>query len=151
MWNVYKFWPISHIMNIVKNDVLNMSVSQWLMSRWNYQFLCNHWSQASWAQPVFRWAKHVEQSGCKANMVAQGDGKLGHWGWPQDPSKPKTHNMLFVGGILGSISSFSEKQCLFYTLIARQQHLHLRNVLSNWEMVELLKMIVQELVFPSWH
>ena len=22
-------------------------------------------------------------------MVAQGDGKFGPWGWPQDPSKPK--------------------------------------------------------------
>ena len=31
----------------------------------------------------------VEQSRCKANMVAQGDGKFGHWGWPQNPSEPK--------------------------------------------------------------
>ena len=31
----------------------------------------------------------VEQSRRKANMVAQGDGKVGPWGWPQDPSKPK--------------------------------------------------------------
>ena len=23
------------------------------MSRWKYQFLCNYWSQSSWAQPVF--------------------------------------------------------------------------------------------------
>ena len=30
-----------------------------------------------------------EQSRRKANMVAQGDGKFGPWGWPQDPSKPK--------------------------------------------------------------
>ena len=28
----------------------------------------------------------VEKSRCKANMVAQGDGKFGPWGWPQDPS-----------------------------------------------------------------
>ena len=28
----------------------------------------------------------VEQSRCKANMVARGDGKFGPWGWPQDPS-----------------------------------------------------------------
>ena len=29
----------------------------------------------------------VEQSRRRANMVAQGDGKIGPWGWPQDPSK----------------------------------------------------------------
>ena len=27
------------------------------MSRWKYQFSYDHWSQASWAQPVFRWVK----------------------------------------------------------------------------------------------
>ena len=31
----------------------------------------------------------VEQSRRKANMVAQGDGKFGPWGWPQGSSKPK--------------------------------------------------------------
>ena len=31
----------------------------------------------------------VEQSRRKANMVAQGDGKFGPWGWPQDPSNQK--------------------------------------------------------------
>ena len=31
----------------------------------------------------------VEQYRRKANMVAQGDGKLGPRGWPQNPSKPK--------------------------------------------------------------
>ena len=31
----------------------------------------------------------VEQSRGKANMVAQGDGKFGPWGWLQGPSKPK--------------------------------------------------------------
>ena len=31
----------------------------------------------------------VEQSRRKADMVAQGDGKFGPWGWPQGPSKPK--------------------------------------------------------------
>ena len=35
-------------------------MSQWLMSRWKYQFSYDHWRQASWAQPVFRW---VELSG----------------------------------------------------------------------------------------
>ena len=33
----------------------------------------------------------VEQSRRKANMVAQGDGKFGPWGWAQDPSKPKKY------------------------------------------------------------
>ena len=28
-----------------------------LLSRWKYQFSYNHWSQASWSQPVFRWVK----------------------------------------------------------------------------------------------
>ena len=32
----------------------------------------------------------VEQSRLKANVVAQGDGKLGPRGWPKNPSKPKT-------------------------------------------------------------
>ena len=35
--------------------------SQRLMSRWKYQFSCDHWSQASGAQPVFRWMKLSEQ------------------------------------------------------------------------------------------
>ena len=33
-----------------------------------------------------------EQSRCKANMVARGDGKFGPSGWPQNPSKPKKEN-----------------------------------------------------------
>ena len=40
----------------------------------------------------------VEQSRRKANMVAQGNGKFGPWGWPQDPSKPKKpFTKLFSG------------------------------------------------------
>ena len=38
----------------------------------------------------------VEQSRRKANMVAQGDGKFGPWGWPQDPSKPKKTTFNWV-------------------------------------------------------
>ena len=34
---------------------------QRLMSRWKYQFSCDHWSQASWAQPVFRGIKLFEE------------------------------------------------------------------------------------------
>ena len=30
-------------------------------SRWKYQFLYDHWSQASWAQPVFRWITLSEE------------------------------------------------------------------------------------------
>ena len=33
-------------------------VSQRLMLRWKYYFSYDHWSQASWAQPVFRWKKN---------------------------------------------------------------------------------------------
>ena len=40
----------------------------------------------------------VEQSRRKANVVAQGDGKFGPWGWPQDPSKPKK-NILSVSPV----------------------------------------------------
>ena len=36
----------------------------------------------------------VEQSRRKANMVAQGDGKFGPWGWPQDLSKPNGYGRL---------------------------------------------------------
>ena len=53
------------------------------MSRWKYQFSYDHWSQASWAQPVSRWVTFwgvagaaVEQSRRKANVVAQGDGEI---------------------------------------------------------------------------
>ena len=46
----------------------------------------------SLAQPVSRWVKLSGewwvQFRHEANMVAQGDGKFGPWGWPQDPSKP---------------------------------------------------------------
>ena len=31
----------------------------------------------------------VDQSRHKVRMVAQGDGKFGHGGWPQNPSKPR--------------------------------------------------------------
>ena len=61
------------------------------MSRWKYQFSYDHWSQASWVSAA------VEQSRRKANMVAQGDGKFGPWGWPQDPSKPKKNTQKFEG------------------------------------------------------
>ena len=36
---------------------IRLPMSQRLMSRWKYQFSYNHWSQPSWAQPVFRWVK----------------------------------------------------------------------------------------------
>ena len=55
------------------------------MSR-KYQLSCNHWSQASCAQAVFRRITHSER---KANMVARGDGKYGSGGRPQDLSPPK--------------------------------------------------------------
>ena len=54
--------------------------SQRLMSRWKYQFSYDHWVVSA----------AEEQSRRKANLVAQGDGKFGPRGWPQDPSKPKT-------------------------------------------------------------
>ena len=38
----------------------------------------------------------VEQSRGKANMVAQGDGKFGPEGWPQDPSKPKWIALIYL-------------------------------------------------------
>ena len=44
----------------------------------------------------------VEQSRRKANMVAQGDGKFGPWGWPQDPSKPKKRHMNPHKNMFGS-------------------------------------------------
>ena len=51
-----------------------------LMSRWIHQFSYNHWSQASWAQPVLRWMIPsgewwVLLSRREANMVAMADGK----------------------------------------------------------------------------
>ena len=36
----------------------------------------------------------VEQSGRKANMVTQGDGKFGPRGWPKNPSKPPKKELL---------------------------------------------------------
>ena len=38
----------------------------------------------------------VEPSRRKANMVAQGDGKFGPWGWPQGPFKPKKNPDLTI-------------------------------------------------------
>ena len=38
----------------------------------------------------------VEQSRLKANMFAQGEGKFGAWGWPQNPSKPKKVGFVFI-------------------------------------------------------
>ena len=38
----------------------------------------------------------VVQSRGKANMVAQGDGKFGPRGWPQNPSKSKKHTLIDV-------------------------------------------------------
>ena len=45
--NRFYSW-VSSMQNNIKN-------SQRLMSRWKYQFSYDHWSQASWAQPVFIW------------------------------------------------------------------------------------------------
>ena len=51
----------------------------------------------------------VEQSRRKANMVAQGDGKFGPWGWPQDPSKPKKKPAVCCCKTRGSMSFFPRK------------------------------------------
>ena len=42
-------------------DLISLLPSQRLMSRWKYQFSCDYWSQASWAQPVFRRIKLSEE------------------------------------------------------------------------------------------
>ena len=39
------------------NGKISAFLGQDLMPRWKYQLSYNHWSQASWAQPVFRWVK----------------------------------------------------------------------------------------------
>ena len=40
---------------------LSTNRRQRLMSRWKYQYSCDRWSQASWAQPVSRWVKLSEE------------------------------------------------------------------------------------------
>ena len=40
---------------------ISLAACQRLVSRWKYQFSYDHSSQASWAQPVFRWVKLSEK------------------------------------------------------------------------------------------
>ena len=60
--------------------VLVRSLKSSILSSTSFQTGKTFWGVVSGAK---------EQSRHKANMVAQGDGKFGPWGWLQDPSKPK--------------------------------------------------------------
>ena len=66
-WIFQCFWvaPGSYRVALVPNETnatryfhrTHWDRSQRLMSRWKYLFSYDQWSQASWAQPVFRWVK----------------------------------------------------------------------------------------------
>ena len=60
--------------------VLVRSLKSSILSSTSFQMGKTFWEVVSAA---------VEQSRRKANIVAQGDGKFGPRGWPQNPSKPK--------------------------------------------------------------
>ena len=56
----------------------------------------------------------VEQSGRKANMVTQGDGKFGPWGWPRDPPNQKKNACNLFLDVCCSyfqIPPLSEQRC----------------------------------------
>ena len=75
----------------------------------------------------------VEQSRHKANMVAQGDGKYGPWGWPHDPSKPKK-KIGFQGthfGLTPSLPKAILTNWLTRATIACRRHL-----IISWEVFE---------------
>ena len=62
------------------------SDSQQLMTRWKYQLLYDHWSQASWAQTVFSW---IKPSGELGGMLSNQDIRPAClMSWLQNPSKP---------------------------------------------------------------
>ena len=64
----------------------------------------------------------VEQSRRKANMIAQGDGKFGPWGWPQGPSKQKKKNEeAFLYPIFGP---YDQLHCRYQALITWRQVLY---------------------------
>ena len=67
--------------------VLVRSLKSRILSSTSFQMGKTFWGLVSAA---------VEQSRRKANMVAQGNGKFGPWGWPQDPSKPKEYEELSI-------------------------------------------------------
>ena len=73
--------------------VLVWSLKSSILSSTSFQMGKTFWGVVSAA---------VEQSRRKANMVAQGDGKFGPWGWPQGPSNPpqKSSNNVTTGTVL---------------------------------------------------
>ena len=131
-----------------KNCIFQRNMGNYLF----YQFSYDHWSQASWAQPVFRWIKPsggvvsaavLEQYRRKANMVAQGDGKFGPWGWPQDPSKPKKMgNYLRLTLTISTINYATEALYFFI------KHFMCRVKIDSQRHVQ--KCYLSNAVFPSW-
>ena len=69
-------------------DVLMRSLKSSILSSTSFQMGKTFWWVVSAA---------VEQSRGKANMVAQGDGKFGHWGWhPRIPPNQKKKKVKLV-------------------------------------------------------
>ena len=70
------------------------------------------WSSTSFPMGKTFWgvlSAAVEQSRGKASMVAQGDGKFGSRGWPQDPSKAKKNIPRKFKSQIGAVASNSYK------------------------------------------
>ena len=69
------------------------------MSRWKYQFSYDRWSQASWAQPVFRW---IKLSGDRWVPLSSNQGvkptgllrETGNWALEADPRIHPDQKML---------------------------------------------------------
>ena len=79
-FQVNKCWPFTDADVKMETPVLVRSLKSSILSSTSFQMGKTFWGVVSAA---------VEQSRRKANMVSQGDGKFGPWGWPQDPFKKK--------------------------------------------------------------
>ena len=104
--------------------VLGRSLMSSILSSTSLQMDKTFWGVVSTA---------VEQPSRRANMVARGDGKLGPWGWLQNPSKPKYGNK--------SKTEFSYDQASWTQPV-------FRSVKLSWEWWVLLKNNLG--VKPTW-
>ena len=114
--------------------------------------LCDHWSQASWAQPVFRWIKLSEEwrvllwsnLGVKLTWLFRETG--GNSALEADPRISQIKKKGYESFLYYYNSEKPPIRWLTHNF--QDGHIHLKNWLSTRC---LSSVIGWELVFPSWH
>ena len=120
--------------------------TQLLMSRWKYQFSYDHWSQASWAQPVFRWVKLsgewwvllLSNLGVKLTWLLR---ETGNSALEADPRFPPTKKLLDLAGVFLLLIPY------IYPLISYSDPFRIWHLLTHFQILTLSNSDT----FQLWH